>query len=85
MSKYDPLRHHLFKAQGNRWVASFSDIEAVLGFRLPDSARKYPAWWANESGNGNHSHARAWLNTGWKTAELDLSRDQVTFARDTAV
>lgn len=40
MSKYDPLRHHLFKAQGNRWVASFSDIEAVLGFRLPDSARK---------------------------------------------
>lgn len=81
MSKYDPLRHHLVKQQVNRWVASFTDIEAVLSFRLPKSARAYPAWWENET-DGSHSHARAWLNAGWMVTELDRSRERVTFVRD---
>lgn len=83
MSKYDPLRHHLVKQRNDRWIASFADIEEVLGFRLPNSALEYPAWWENET-KGSHSHARAWLLAEWKTTELDLSRERVTFVRSNA-
>ncbi len=70
MSKYDPLGHHLMNLHREEWTASFDQIETVLGFRLPYSARSYPAWWENEQG-GNHSHARVWLNAGLVCNYLD--------------
>jgi hypothetical protein len=56
---------------------SFAEIEELLRFKLPVSAYKYNAWWANEQ-NGNHSHARSWLSVGWKTSDVELGK-KVTF------
>ncbi len=79
-SKYEPLYDHLMGLKHREWRASFRDVEAVLGFQLPTSARKHQAWWANEQ-HGQHSHAKAWLGAGWETWELDLAGHKVTFRR----
>ncbi|HEV7276572.1 MAG TPA: hypothetical protein VGN80_09820 [Devosiaceae bacterium] len=57
----------------------FAEIEALLGFALPASARQYPAWWSNDPSAGRQ--ASAWLTAGWKTQELDLGNETVMFSR----
>ena len=79
MAKYDQLGEHL--AGLNRdatHTLSFDRIEAILGFRLPKSAREYQAWWANQVGPG-HVQSNAWLDNGWHTEMLSLSARHVTF------
>jgi hypothetical protein len=80
MSKYEPLSHTLQAQSQTSWRASFAEIERVLNFRLPISARKYPAWWSNDP--QSHSQTRAWLSVGWKTAQVDIPGEKVTFMRN---
>jgi hypothetical protein len=79
MGKYDALQRHLAAGSLSEWRASFAEIEAVLDFPLPRSAYVYPAWWSNDP--TGHSHSRAWLGAGWKTARVDLQTQQVTFLK----
>lgn len=77
MSKYEALSQFLGRAGEAARRMSFGDIERILGFKLPNSAYKHEAWWSNnETG---HSHARAWLKSGWRTEAVDLAKRQVTF------
>ena len=78
--KYAPLYHYLCDHSGQEWYASFTEIEKILGFPLPKSARNYPAWWANEK-EGMHSHARAWLAAGWETYNANPAGGRVMFKR----
>ncbi len=79
MSKYQVLPQYLDQADRMVQRMSFSEIEGILGFKLPKSAYRHEAWWSNnETG---HSHARAWLKSGWRTEAVDLTRRQVTFLR----
>jgi hypothetical protein len=79
MSKYDPLEQHLSSLTADTWQASFADIEALLGFPLPASARQYSAWWANNHPGSRHTST--WLKVGWHTADLDIPGERVTFRR----
>ena len=79
MSKYEPLRGFLRAQSRARIVMSFAEVERVLGFRLPASARDHQAWWANES--SSHVQARAWMNAGYETAEVDLGAKRLVFKR----
>lgn len=79
MSKYIKLHQFLSDLAENQWSASFSKVESILGFRLPKSARKYPAWWSNTT--KGHSYAAAWLEAGWETENLNLTAERVTFRR----
>jgi hypothetical protein len=79
MSKYEPLETFLRGLNVSRYRVSFTQVEKLLGFKLPKSALEYPAWWSNDE--TGHSHARAWIHSGWKTEELDLTTRQVTFVR----
>jgi hypothetical protein len=58
---------------------TFREVEDILGFSLPKSARDHQAWWSNA--RQGHSHAAAWLDAGWRTANLDLSGETVTFVK----
>jgi hypothetical protein len=79
MGKYEPLENFLKGQRAKRWRVAFREIEALLGFKLPPSAFKYPAWWSNDE--TGHSHAKAWLGAGWRTEEVDLAARKLTFAR----
>jgi len=81
MSKYDPLRSHLECTKGNRWRGTFTEIENILGFALPHSARNHPAWWANEN-KAHQPQKLAWLTAGWRTANLNLTAETIEFVLD---
>lgn len=81
--KYAALYRRLesMPAQINEWSVSFEELETVLGFSLPISARLHRPWWANQRLSNGHSHAWAWLATGWKTSAVDLDKENLTFKR----
>lgn len=76
MSKYNPLRTHLERAEG-AIALSLADIEEILGFPLPRSARLYPAWWSNSG--GTHVQSAAWQSAGYETRQVDLEGQTVHF------
>lgn len=80
MSRYEPLGKYLSSRPDSEWQAGFSDVEQILGFPLPNSARRYTAWWANQQGAG-HSQVRGWRDVGWRTAAVDLGGESVRFER----
>lgn len=79
MSRYDSLSKHLANLNRHSWVASFSEIESILGRKLPNSARLYEPWWSNSRQEGRHN--AAWLDVGWITTDLSLDRKVVTFRK----
>jgi hypothetical protein len=79
MSKYEPLPQFLAAARSSTKRLSFAEIERILGFKLPKSAYDHEAWWSNNA--TGHSHARAWLDAGWRTQDLNLAERIVTFRR----
>ena len=78
-AKYEALGRHLGTLAFNEWRASFREIEGILGFDLPPSARKHRAWWANDV---RQSQPLAWLDAGWKTDQVDFGTERVVFRRD---
>lgn len=82
MSKYAPLKRHLEGRSTTEAPMSFTQVEQILGFRLPASARKHPPWWANT--RGTHVHAASWLDAGWKTSRVDIAGERLVFRRAAA-
>jgi hypothetical protein len=80
--RYEALQRHLDGLHLESWTGRLTEIERILGFSLPASARKYQAWWANDP---HHSHASAWLDIGWRTEGLDFGSQRITFRRSMAV
>ena len=80
MSKYDPLSRWLSQRISKRVPATFAEIEEILGFKLPPAARKWPPWWANDPKH-YHVQAKAWLNAGFRTAEVSLTNETLVFER----
>lgn len=69
----------LLDMSGSRSVTlTFGEIENAIGFALPDSAREHRAFWANTT---THSIALSWLSVGYKTVDVNLSRETVVFER----
>jgi hypothetical protein len=83
--KYSPLFHYLNEYSINEFPITFAELEGILGFELPDSARIHRPWWANQGMRGGHSHALAWEMAGWKTSRVDMEGEKLVFVRDASV
>lgn len=79
MTKYEPLTRHLAARHEARVQMQFSDIERLLGFPLPRSARRHRPWWAN-SGHG-HVQSKAWLDAGFESRDVNLESERLEFVR----
>ena len=77
--KYQKLYAHLLSLSSKEWKASFADIEVIIGERLPASARRYRASWANDI---TQARARAWIAAGWETADVDMDAQTLLFRRE---
>lgn len=75
--KYAPLKQYLRTVNENKIDLTFSEIEEILQFSLPNSAHKFDAWWSN----GSKPHSYAWLDAGWRVADYSLSNQTVQFTR----
>jgi len=82
-SKYEPLGSYLRSRPSSELPMTFAEVEGILGFPLPPSARSHATWWSNNT--GTHVGVRAWRDAGWRTSRVDVSGERVTFVRDETV
>jgi hypothetical protein len=80
ISKYDRLRSYLkFRAAFTDTVRlSFAKIDGIIGDNLPINAYRSETWWNNSPSN---TRARAWLEAGWETHEVNLKEGYVIFRK----
>jgi hypothetical protein len=78
MTKYAKLDRFL-RGQTGRWqTMSFGQIEGILGFPLPSSARDHRGWWSEHK---THTHTKGWTDAGWRVWSVDLGAERVEFQR----
>jgi hypothetical protein len=75
--KYKALTEHLVAQGAEPCTMTFSEIEKVLGFELPVSARTHAAWWANQL----RGQSLAWVVVSRKTSNVSIDQEHVTFLR----
>jgi hypothetical protein len=78
-SRYSALAEWLSNQTENTIVLTFQQVEEIIGYSLPDSARAFRAWWANDQ--VSHTQSVAWLGAGWRVEAVDLGQEWVRFAR----
>lgn len=78
--KYLGLSNFLKNMKQERLELSFEEIENILKFNLPNSARQHQAWWDNSS---SHSQAHAWINAGYNVESMKdvIKNEKVVFVR----
>lgn len=59
---------------------SFQQVEIIIRAKLPDAARKYRPWWANQK-VGNRPQAESWMKAGFKVDKVDLASTWVKFVK----
>ena len=79
--KYQRLYTHLCGMTTQEWRPSFDEIESIIGFELPASARLHRPWWSNQTGGNGHSQALAWSAAGWETADVDMAAEVLLLRR----
>jgi len=80
-SEYRSLHKYLNERYANTVVLTFGEIEDLLGFALPDVARRQTQWWANADADGAPSaQARSWIEAN-RTAAPNLQAQTVVFDR----
>ena len=82
MAKYYPLLTDFKNVSSSQTEISlsFSQIENILGSKLPESSIHHSAWWSNEV-DGQHVQAHSWMDAGWRVVDLDQARKWVKFTR----
>jgi hypothetical protein len=78
-SKYEPLARYLRAQRSDVVRMKFSDIERVIGAKLPPSADRNRAYWSNNASNSVMT--RAWLAAGFRSEQVDLAARTLAFRR----
>jgi len=78
-SKYYRLYDQLHRSRESRITLTFNEMEALIGDRLPASARGGRSFWSNRGRSVNQ--AAAWMEAGYHVIEVDLMAERVTFGR----
>lgn len=76
---YLPLYTYLEHRYASLVVLTFEQIEALLGFALPEAARREPDWWTDAAGHGA-ADGNAWT-VARRTATPNLRARNVAFER----
>ena len=79
MGKYEPLGNFLSQLQANYIAMSFTEIEQLLGNKLPASSKEHRAWWSNNP--SNNVMTRQWLAAGYETESVDLAAEKLVFRK----
>src|SRR6266480_777464 len=79
MGKYSRLGEFLRTQRSREVPMTFSEIERVIGGKLPPSSPQYPAWWSNNP--SNNVMTKEWLNAGFRTEQVDVKSRKVVFRR----
>ncbi|MBP3199633.1 MAG: GIY-YIG nuclease family protein [Butyrivibrio sp.] len=78
MGKYIGLLKYLDSSSKDELCLSLKEIEQIIGDSLPNSAYKYPAFWANDK---SRLHASSWLDAGYKVSGCRLKEERIFFSK----
>src|SRR5688572_2255640 len=82
--EYRLIYKYLRDRFADRIVLTFSEMEDLLGFSLPESARLDKEWWGVAAGAADRTaQSDSWTLAG-RTATVNLSAQNVLFERDTS-
>ena len=79
IKKYQALTDFFLNSEDNSVRLTFSQIEQILGFSLPASARDHRAFWANTT---THSIANSWLSCEFETEAIYMDKETVIFSKN---
>ena len=83
-SDYLPLHKYLDGRYADTVVLTFSEIEDLIGIRLPDLAHTDEKWWDNGEGKSSASpQSSSWARAN-RTAKPNMSARIVVFDRTSA-
>jgi hypothetical protein len=78
--QYLLLYNYLENRYADTVVLTFSEIEDLLGFPLPEQARQQREWWLDAQTGAGANHADSWILAS-RTAIPDLKAKTVMFER----
>ena len=78
IGKYFQFSNFLKDSNADSLMLSFCEIEKIVGFELPQSAKNHRAFWANTD---SHSLSLSWLSVGYEVSEVNLEYQRVQFTR----
>jgi hypothetical protein len=78
-SRYQDLADWLTAQPGSLVTLTFTEVEAIVGARLPATARLERGWWT--SLDDRHQYVQRWRARGWEVRTFDRRRRTVTFTR----
>ena len=82
---FEALYKYLHDRFADRIVLTFSEIEDLVGFRIPQAAREQEAWWVSADATAPRSAvADAWTLAG-RTAVVNMVSQSVAFERATTL
>jgi hypothetical protein len=58
---------------------TFSEIEQLLGFPLPEKSKRIRAWWSNNPDNSVLT--KVWLEAGFRSEQVDMKGQKLVFRR----
>lgn len=82
MSRYEQLTPLLLSSSDAQVSLSFDELDKIVAGGLPNSAKQYGAWWANNA--ASQPHAKFWLDAG-RRASPDFKGNRTVFTLDTSV
>jgi hypothetical protein len=78
VSKYEPLGEFLRSRRADEVPMTFSEIERIIGAKLPRSA-EYRAWWSNN--DFNSVMTKVWRQAGFESTKVDMAARKLIFRR----
>ena len=81
---YSSLYRHLLSVRPEpEWRTTFGEREAILGYRLPDSARPHRPLWSSPNVGTGHSYPIVQQAAGSLTREVGIEAEILVFAYST--
>jgi hypothetical protein len=79
--EYQSLHRYLQNRFAHTVVLTFAQIESLIGFPLPELARRRPEWWGTAAADAVQSaQSRSWVEAR-RSATANLQAQRVTFER----
>ena len=78
MHKYDPLERYLRSVAAPRQTLTFSDVERIIGDKLPASSFKYAAHWRGTTAG---RPAGAIAQAGWAIVKIEWANSSISLVR----
>ncbi len=76
--KYIALTNYLKNSDKNKIRLTFADIENIIGFELPPSARKYQEFWCHSQ---SHTLPYCFKLASYQKTDCDIHAEYVDFEK----